>query len=167
MENPEECVVLIESFSDNMENRTGHGTGFHYGGGWIITNSHVVGKDAENLRHCTIKFLLNGEQIQLSARRRRSFQKITHTLEGHDQIHHVGDLDIAIFMLDDDEKKPGSTTVVIKDLPDVKKDSRTVCYHYGNGITLQRSNEVVTEVTEVLRLFYFLMKLSRYARNKT
>ena len=26
------------------------GTGAHYGGGWMLTNSHVVGADAGNLK---------------------------------------------------------------------------------------------------------------------
>lgn len=32
------------------------GTGAHYGGGWMLTNSHVVGADAGNLKRIRLTF---------------------------------------------------------------------------------------------------------------
>ena len=50
-------LVVRKDPEDRSSDVYSWGSGFHYGGGWIVTTSHVVGQDASNLPRMWVEFL--------------------------------------------------------------------------------------------------------------
>lgn len=49
-------LVVRENTKDGSSGVRAWGSGFHYGGGWIVTNSHVVGDEAINVPRLWVEF---------------------------------------------------------------------------------------------------------------
>ena len=140
------CRLVTRDGSGAM---TGGGTGFHYGNGWIITNSHVVRKDekdecASNLSKLWVEFL---DRDRLPPQERLCFFVKIRSGSAAD----FDNPDVAIFHLTDDEMKilqhnlslPATTDFPLGMIPNIFKipadsptpppeiGAETICFHYG------------------------------------
>jgi len=108
-----------------IRSKSTQGTGFHYGQGYIITNSHVIGEKAKYLKDTTITFP-NGTTISCDDVGFCFLFKITEK---------VGEvLDFAIFQVSGN-LPPGITDLGI-DFKDMKlpQYASLFCPHYGGDI---------------------------------
>lgn len=127
---------------------TGSGSGFHYGGGWIVTNSHVVGRNAENLPNMGIEFTAvivpntnPPQHLVLPARQRVCFFKRIRYDPHRADFERI---DLAFFLVEESEH-PGVTipTTAVFGVRNVPLPGSlpfpTYCLHHRFGSPLQRS----------------------------
>jgi hypothetical protein len=152
-------VCRIEQI--NAEGKVvGGGTGFHYGGGWIVTNSHVVGRNSQDLRLSRITFEHSQPRRVFQPRDRVCFfVDITYDAHGSADCENP---DIAVFWLEEEELQstlPAMNDTALRAVPvntpppELKKGSQLRCLHYGWGagdhpptIMLDSASERVTAV---------------------
>lgn len=134
------CRLVVRSdLKDPLSDVRSWGSGFRYGGGWIVTNSHVVGQDASNVPRMWVEFLEQHEGgvpvwRQMPPQHRVCFFV---RLRGQHLQADVRDLDIAVFNMSEDDGK----AVAMNDgnLAAVPLEERThqlnftsYCIHYGH-----------------------------------
>jgi len=153
------------------------GTGFHYGGGWIITNSHVVGENGRNLRNIRIRFEMDNGEIQRDGNGRLyEFQPTFRPCFFVDIRYRTsradfGRADVAIFSIESENegRYPPTSLAALQNpraivIPNLHQganqyvpvvNDNTYCYHFGWGSQVVRpnqrllsANEVVTDVSQ-------------------
>lgn len=125
----------------------GNGSGFHYGNGWIVTNSHVVGKDAEFVGRLRITFNSAGMNVVILPRPRTCYFIDIQYNVGAD----FERADVAMFQLTDEEMKvdlakhgcdrlPAMNDGPLEAVPFEARASHPVavkdtlrCFHFANG----------------------------------
>jgi S1-C subfamily serine protease len=143
------------------------GSGFHFGGGWVITNSHVVGPNADLLNLSRITFP-NDRIVRVFSPLRRVCFLVDIKCEG-DGGADLSTADLAMFLIRGEEHEYGlpaamndqsdSHPVIVPfDVEDSVRlvcGMQTTCFHYGWGANqkpptnlLVSFNEVVEKVVE-------------------
>jgi hypothetical protein len=80
----------------------GHGTGFYYGDGWVVTTSQVVGEHASRLPNIEVQFVHpGGPGLRLQPQRRVCF-----LVPIEYDFHDCGRLDVVLFRLCENETRP-------------------------------------------------------------
>ena len=92
----------------------GSGSGFHYGNGWIVTNSHVVGPDAGNVPSMVVHFTNGRVNLVVPARPRRCYFIDIDYKSGEADFQHA---DVAMFQLTDDEMRVSTAVHGVDQLP--------------------------------------------------
>lgn len=125
------------------------GSGFHYGGGWIVTNSHVVGRHAEDLPLISVEFtkvIVNPNTdppqhlVFPPCPRVCFFKRIRYLANGAPDNERI---DLAFFWVGGEPQYSAlssSTVVMGRNVPDVGSPAfNTYCLHHRDGGALQRS----------------------------
>jgi len=133
----------------------GCGTGFHIRGGWVITNSHVIGQNGVNLPRMRITFDNVASPIIFQPRGRPCFfQAIDHK---QDRSVDLKNPDVALVYLGWEDEAfglPAMNTWFPATGASPKKGDRTYCLHYGwrhgqrPGSIIYSLNEEVTNVID-------------------
>jgi len=171
------CVCRLEIIEDNVVKK--RGTGFHYGGGWIITNSHVIGENASNLSRITITFdNLESPIIIIPEKRICFFMDILYDAKGEAEVH-KDRADVAFFLIDTqksipaiNEKSLGAVPSYNQQLHHLIAGDKTYCLHYGWGnpaappSILTSNDEVVTAIYKTIDAAPFIIERIRYNTSK-
>jgi len=114
----------------------GGGTGFHYGGGWILTNSHVVGEDALYLPQIRITFENITPHMVFEPKLRVCF--FMDIIYNSNKTSDNTKADVARFRLEESNLPPGMNDQSFNPLavPLVNnhilvENEKTYCLHYG------------------------------------
>jgi len=133
----------------------GGATGFHYENGWIITNSHVTGKDGKKIQDLTIIF--DALNITIPPRRRLVFFV---DIEFGNMVD-VNHADVVAFRLTDQELQqyqlePGMNSAELMTTPPAVQTApiqillRVYTLHYGWGNPYQRPEQIQISQNEVV-----------------
>ena len=128
------CKLIVRKDSeDHLSDVLRWGSGFHYGGGWIVTNSHVVGPDASNLPRMWVEFLEkdgDGPTVWKKIPPKHRVCFFARLRRQHPQAD-VRDFDIAVFNMIEDY----GMTVAMIDVPKERPPQpnfTSYCIHYGH-----------------------------------
>ena len=128
------CRLIVRKDSeDHLSDVLGWGSGFHYGGGWIVTNSHVVGPDASNLPRMWVEFLEKDGDGRLVWKKIPPKHRVcffARLRRQHPQAD-VRDFDIAVFNMIEDY----GMMVAMVDVPKeraLRRNFTSYCIHYGH-----------------------------------
>jgi len=156
------CVCRLERMhSDGKTVLDGAGgTGFHYGGGWIITNSHVVGPNAQHLHELRITFDNADGKPRYAPKRRVCFFT---DIKYNGNLADFKTADVAFVLLDTEDEKKGlppamnnkNIWVPLEPRASPKIDDRTYCFHYGwRGDPARPPEAIVESPDEVVEATY-------------
>ena len=137
-------LVIRKDLKDGSSPAIAGGSGFHYGGGWIVTNSHVVGDEAGDLPQMWVEFYdpqADPPWKQMPPKHRVCFFVRLNTGQGQGAV--ASDCDIAVFqMKSEDGDVTEHIAEAMNDGPlravhlggnEIPDKFQSYCIHFGNN----------------------------------